>query len=141
MFGLLLLLCRAAQQNNALMPSDVCGPDFSGHGHHRNSVGLHMNMDDSRFIARFQRLATEALIEKRLGPRRAELSDELYQAWLEVEQRGLKETPEYRNVMSRIDRHALWLAGLVRLISPDAPTIASKEIEPIATLSAAREAA
>jgi hypothetical protein len=45
-----------------------------------------MNMDESRFIARFQRLATEALIEKRLGPRRAGLADELYQAWLEVEQ-------------------------------------------------------
>jgi hypothetical protein len=100
-----------------------------------------MNMDESRFIARFQRLTTEALIEKRLGPRRAELADELYQAWLEVEQRGLKETPQYRNIMSRVDRHALWLAGLVRLISPDAPTIASKDVEPIATLSAAREAA
>jgi hypothetical protein len=30
---------------------------------------------------------------------------------------------------------------LVRLSSPDAPTIASKEIEPIATLSASQEAA
>ena len=100
-----------------------------------------MNMDESRLIARFQRLITEILIEKRLGQRRPELTDELYQTWLEVEQRGLKKTPEYRNVLLRADRHALWLAGLVRLSSPDAPTIASKEIEPIATLSASQEAA
>ena len=37
----------------------------------------------------------------------------LYQTWREVEQRGLKETPEYRNVLLRADRHASWLAGLV----------------------------
>jgi hypothetical protein len=92
-----------------------------------------MNMDDSRLIARFQRLITEILIEKRLGQRRPELTDEVCQTWLEVEQRGLKKTPEYRNVLLRADRHALWLAGLVRLSSPDAPIIASKEIEPIAT--------
>jgi hypothetical protein len=102
---------------------------------------VRMNMDDSRLIAKFQRLITESLIEKRLGQRRPELTDELYQTWLEVEQRGLKKTPEYRNVLLRADRHALWLAGLVRLSSPDAPTIASKEIEPIATLSASQEAA
>jgi hypothetical protein len=100
-----------------------------------------MNMDDSRLIARFQRLITEILIEKRLGQRRPELTDEFYQTWLEVEQRGLKKTPEYRNVLLRADRHALWLAGLVMLSSPDAPIIASKEIEPIATLSASQEAA
>ena len=99
-----------------------------------------MNMDDSRLIARFQRLTTEVLIEKCLGHRRLELTDEFYQAWLEVGQRGLKQTPEYRNVMKRADRHALWLAGLVRLCSPDAaPTLSSKE--PIATLSACQEAA
>jgi hypothetical protein len=102
---------------------------------------VRMNMDDSRLIAKFQHLITESLIEKRLGQRRPELTDELYQTWLEVEQRGLKKTPEYRNVLLRADRHALWLAGLVRLSSPDAPTIASKEIEPIATLSASQEAA
>ena len=100
-----------------------------------------MNRDDSRLIASFQLLITEMLIEKRLGQRRPGLTEDLYQTWLKVEQRGLKKTPEYRNVLLRADRHALWLAGLVRLISPDAPTIASKEIEPIATLSAAREAA
>ena len=98
---------------------------------------VRMNMDDSRLIAKFQHLITESLIEKRLGQRRPELTDEFYQTWLEVEQRGLKKTPEYRNVLLRADRHALWLAGLVRLSSPDAPTIASKEIEPIAMLSAA----
>jgi hypothetical protein len=52
-----------------------------------------MNMDDSRLIARFQLLTTEMLIEKRLGQRRPELTDEFYQIWLEVEQRGLKKLP------------------------------------------------
>jgi hypothetical protein len=100
-----------------------------------------MNMDDSRLIARFQRLTTEVLIEKRLGPRRPELADELFQSWREVEQRGLKKTPEYRNVMLRVDRHALWLAGLVRLIGPDAAPLSSIVIEHIDTLSASQEAA
>jgi hypothetical protein len=74
-----------------------------------------MNIDDSRLIVRFQRLITEMLVEKRLGQRRPELTAELYDTWREVERRGLKETPEYRNVLLRADRHALWLAGLVRL--------------------------
>jgi hypothetical protein len=99
-----------------------------------------MNMDDSRLIARFQLLTTEMLIEKRLGQRRPELTDEFYQIWLEVDQRGLKKTPEYRNVLLRADRHALWLAGLVRL-SNAAPLLPSKETKAVATLSAAREAA
>ena len=101
-----------------------------------------MNIDDRWRIARFQRLITEILIEKRLGQRRPELTDELYQTWLEVDQRGLKETPEYRNVLLRADRHALWLAGLVRLSNPDAALLlASKEREPIVTVSVSREAA
>jgi hypothetical protein len=101
-----------------------------------------MDMDDSRLIASFQRLITEILIEKRLGPRRPGLTDELYQTWREVDQRGLKKTPEYRNVLLRADRHALWLAGLVKLSSADvASPLSSKETEPIATLSASREAA
>ena len=101
-----------------------------------------MDIDDSRLIARFQRLTTELLIEKRLGQRRPELTDELYQRWLKVGQRGLKNTPEYQNVMKRADRHALWLAGLVMLSNPDAaPPLPSKEAEPIVTLSACREAA
>jgi hypothetical protein len=100
-----------------------------------------MNMDDSRLIARFQRLTTEVLIEKRLGPRRPELVSELFQSWRDVEQRGLKKTPEYRNLMLRVDRHALWLAGLVKLSSPDAAPLSSLETEPIATLSASQDAA
>jgi hypothetical protein len=80
-----------------------------------------MNIDDSRLIARFQCLITEMLIEKRLGQRRPELTNELYQTWREVEQRGLKESPEYRNVLLRADRHALWLAGLVMLAAPPSP--------------------
>jgi hypothetical protein len=74
-----------------------------------------MNMDDSRLIVRFQRLITEMLVEKRLGQRRPGLTDDLYQTWREVEQRGLKETPEYRDVLLTADRHAVWLAGLVQL--------------------------
>jgi hypothetical protein len=101
-----------------------------------------MNIDDSWLIARFQRLITEILIEKRLGQRRPELTDELYQTWLEVDQRGLKETPEYRNVLLRAERHALWLAGLLRLSSPDAASpLSSKEPEPTASLTASQEAA
>jgi hypothetical protein len=37
-----------------------------------------MNIDDSRLIVRFQGLITEMLVEKRLGQRRVELTDELY---------------------------------------------------------------
>ena len=77
-----------------------------------------MNIDDSRLIVRFQRLITEMLVEKRLGQRRSDLTDDLYQTWREVGRRGLKETPQYRDVLLRADRHALWLAGLVRLAAP-----------------------
>ena len=97
-----------------------------------------MNIDDSLLIARFQLLITETLVEKRLGQRRPELTDELYQTWREVEQRGLKETPEYRNVLLRADRHALWLAGLVRLA---APPVSSAETERTDTLDAPQKAA
>ena len=92
--------------------------------------GVRMNIDDSRLIAQFQRLITEMLVEKRLGQRRSELTDELYQTWREVQQRGLNKTPEYRNLLLRADQHALWLAGLVRLSSPDAaPPLTLKERE------------
>jgi hypothetical protein len=97
-----------------------------------------MNINDSRLIVRFQRLITEMLVERQLGERRPELTDELYQTWREVEQRGLKETPEYRDVLLRADRHALWLAGLVRLAAPPVP---SPEAERTDTSDAARKAA
>jgi hypothetical protein len=97
-----------------------------------------MNIDDSRLIVRFQRLITEMLVEKRLGQRRPELTDELYHTWCEVEQRGLKETAEYRDVLLRADRHALWLAGLVQLA---APPVSSAETERTDTLDAAQKAA
>jgi hypothetical protein len=91
---------------------------------------LRMNINEGRLIVRFQRLITEMLVEKRLGQRRSELTDELYQTWREVRQRGLNKTPEYRNVLSRADQHALWLAGLVKLSSPDvAPPLSLKERE------------
>jgi hypothetical protein len=97
-----------------------------------------MNIDDSRLIVRFQRLITEMLVEKRLGQRRPELTDEVYRTWREVEERGLKETPEYRNALLRADRHALWLAGLVRLA---APVNSSPETERTDMLDAAQKAA
>jgi hypothetical protein len=51
---------------------------------------------------------------------RPESKDALYQMLFEeLEQRDLKKTPEYRNVMLRADQHAEWLAGLSRLSSPD----------------------
>jgi hypothetical protein len=100
--------------------------------------GVRMNIDDSRLIVRFQRLITEMLVEKRLGQRRPELTDEVYQTWREVEQRGLEETSEYRNVLLRADRHALWLAGLVKLA---APVTSSPETERTGTLTALEKAA
>jgi hypothetical protein len=75
---------------------------------------------------------------KRLKAQRPALTDELYQTWREVEQRGLKETPEYRNVLLRADQHGLWLAGLVRLA---APPVSSPETEWTDTLDAPQKAA
>jgi hypothetical protein len=97
-----------------------------------------MNIDDSRLIVRFQRLITEMLVEKRLGQRQPGLTDDLYQTWREVGRRGLKKTPEYRDVLLRADRHALWLAGLVRLA---APPVSLPEIESTDTLDAPQNAA
>jgi hypothetical protein len=97
-----------------------------------------MNIDDSRLVVRFKRLITEMLVEKRLGHRRPELTDELYQTWREVEQRGLKESPEYRDALLRADRHALWLAGLVSLAARPVP---SPETERTDTVDAAQKAA
>ena len=97
-----------------------------------------MNIEDSRLIVRFQRLITEILVEKQFGQRRPALADEVYQTWREVEQRGLKETPEYRDVLLRADRHALWLAGLVRLA---AAPVSSAETERTDTLDAPQKAA
>jgi hypothetical protein len=97
-----------------------------------------MNIDDSRLIVRFQRLITEMLVEKQLGQRRPELTDEVYQTWREVEERGLKETPEYRDVLLRVDRHALWLAGLVRLAERP---VSSPETERTDTLDTPQKAA
>jgi len=74
-----------------------------------------MNSDDSRLIARFQRLTTELLAQKRLGQWHPELVDELYRTSLELEQRGLKKSPEYRNAMSRVHQQASWLAECSRL--------------------------
>jgi len=103
-------------------------------------VGVGMNMDDSQMIARLQSLTTGFMAAKRLGQWRPELADELYRMWLELEQRGLKNTPECRNAMSRAAQNAQWLAGLAKLSSPDAALpLSSKQIECIATPSDASQ--
>ena len=80
-----------------------------------------MDPEDSRVIARFQRLTTELLAEKRLGQWHPELVDELYRTSLELEERGLKKSPEYRNALLRADQHAWRLVECARLSGPDAP--------------------
>ena len=98
-----------------------------------------MEIQDSRIIARFQGLLTESLVAKRLGRWRPGLKDALYQMMFEeLEQRGLKGTPEYRNVLLRADRHALWLAGLVCLA---ARPVSSLETEHSYPLDAPQKAA
>jgi len=52
-----------------------------------------MNIDDSYLIVRFQRLITEMLVEKQLGQRRPELTDELYQTWREVGHAASRKLP------------------------------------------------
>jgi hypothetical protein len=79
-----------------------------------------MESDDGRLIARFQRLTTELLAEKRLGQWRPELVDELYRASLELEERGLKHTPEYRTALLRADEQAWRLVEWARLSGSDA---------------------
>jgi hypothetical protein len=99
-----------------------------------------MNIEDSGIIARFQCLLTESLVAKRLGQWRPELKDALYQMMFEeLEQRDLKNSPEYRNVMLRADQHAEWLAGLARLCSPDhgLPLSSERTDAPTATKKAA----
>jgi hypothetical protein len=80
-----------------------------------------MDSDDGRLIARFQRLTTELLAEKRLGQLRPELVDELYRTSLELEQRGLKKAPEYRSAMVQADQQAWRLVEWARLSGSDAP--------------------
>ena len=88
-------------------------------------------------------MLTESLVAKRLGQWRPGLKDALYQMMFEeLEQRGLKRTPEYRNVMLRADQHAEWLAGLAKLCSPNvALPMSSKETKRAGTLTALQEAA
>ena len=77
--------------------------------------GCGMNTEDSRIIARFQRLTTELLVQKRLGQWHPEVVDELYRTSLQIEERGLKRTPEYRDAMVRAYDKACWLAELAKL--------------------------
>src|SRR5262249_30318295 len=78
-----------------------------------------MDPDDSRIIARFQRLTTELLAEKRLGQWHPELVDELYQTSRELEQRGLKNSPEHRNAMLRADEQAWRIVEWARISKSD----------------------
>src|SRR5262249_29289448 len=88
-----------------------------------------MNSDDGRLIARVQRLTTERLAEKRLGQWHPELVDELYRTSLELEQRGLKKTPEYRNAMVQADQQAWRLVEWARLNNPDPSSPPASEPE------------
>jgi hypothetical protein len=74
-----------------------------------------MDSDDSRIIARFQRLTTELLAGKRLGQWHPELIDELYRTSLELDRRGLKKSPEYRNALLRADQQAWRLVEWAKL--------------------------
>ena len=80
-----------------------------------------MESDDGRLIARFQRLTTELLAQKRLGQWHPELVDELYRTSLELDQRGLKQTPEYRNALLRADEQAWRLVEWAKLSGSNAP--------------------
>ena len=84
-----------------------------------------MDPEDSRIIARFQRLTTELLAGKRLGRWHPELVDELYRTSLELEEHGLKKSPEYRNALLRADQHAWRLVECARLSGADTPVPAA----------------
>jgi hypothetical protein len=86
-----------------------------------------MDSDDSRIIARFQRLTTELLAGKRLGQWHPELLDELYRTSLELERRGLKKSPEYRNALLRADQQAWRLVEWAKVSGADSPTSATAE--------------
>ena len=80
-----------------------------------------MHPDDGRLIARLQSLMTELLADKRLGRWRAETVNELCRARLELEQRGLKNSPEYRDAVLRADQQAWRLVEWARLTAPNPP--------------------
>ncbi|MFL6822169.1 MAG: hypothetical protein ACJ8FA_06320 [Xanthobacteraceae bacterium] len=83
-----------------------------------------MDSDDSRIIARFQRLTTELLADKRLGQWHPELLDELYRTSLELERRGLKKSPEYRNALLRADQQAWRLVEWAKVSGADSSAAA-----------------
>ena len=112
----------APQRLNAAEKSDRRGNGRGGDHDYPNQQGdCSMESDDGRLIARFQRLTTELLAEKRLGQWHPELVDELYRTSLELDERGLKQTPEYRNALLRADEQAWRLVEWARLSGSDAP--------------------
>jgi hypothetical protein len=70
-----------------------------------------MHPDDGRLM-RLQSLMTELLADKRLGRWRAETVNELCRARLELEQRGLKNSPEYRDAVSRAESAGMAACGV-----------------------------
>ena len=78
-----------------------------------------MHPEDGRLIARLQKLTTELLADKRLGRWRAETVNELYRARLELEKRGLKNSPEYRDAVLRADEQAWRLVEWAKLTAPN----------------------
>jgi hypothetical protein len=115
-------LAAAPQRLNAAEKSDRRGNGRGGDHDYPNQQGdCSMESDDGRLIARFQRLTTELLAEKRLGQWHPELVDELYRTSLELEERGLKHTPEYRNALLRADEQAWRLVEWAKLSGSDAP--------------------
>src|SRR5262249_15727450 len=103
--------------------SDRRGNGRGGDHDYPNQQGdCSMEPDDGRLIARFQRLTTELLAQKRLGQWHPELVDDLYRTSLGPEQRGLNQTPEYRNALLRADEQAWRLVEWARLSGSDAPT-------------------
>jgi hypothetical protein len=82
-----------------------------------------MHPDDGRLIARLQSLTTELLADKRLGRWRAETVNELCRARLELGQRDLKNSPEYRDAVLRADQQAWRLVEWARLTASNPPSL------------------
>jgi hypothetical protein len=62
-----------------------------------------------------------------LGQWHPELLDELYRTSLEIERRGLKKSPEYRNALLRADQQAWRLVEWAKLSGANSPASAASE--------------
>ena len=77
-----------------------------------------MDTEDGRLIARLQRLTAELLADKRRGQWRPETVDEIYQARLELERRGLNRCRQHRDAVKRADQQAWRLIEWTKIITP-----------------------